>query len=243
MNPLVIVLGVILVVIILMSTFSKFFSGESSLASKANLVNGIPDIPVSALSKKDSANRTYSIWTYVNVWTTGANKMILGRTGDILLFLDASTATLKCKVRPASESGSGASLIQSDLDKANGGAGTIADVVDITNNFPIQKWVLITVSVDASGVCDLYLDGKLVKSVKITDVSIADSTQPIKFGKGHDTYIADAKFLPKTLGPKDVWSDYSKGNSGSSIKSAVGSYNVNLSILKDNVKTSSYTII
>lgn len=240
MNPLVIVLGVILVVIILMSTFSKFFSGESSLASKANLVNGIPDIPVSALSKKDSANRTYSIWTYVNVWTTGANKMILGRTGDILLFLDASTATLKCKVRPESASASG---ISSDLDKANGGTGTISNTIDITNNFPIQKWVFITVVVDTSGVCDLYLDGKLVKSVKITDVSIADSTQPIKFGKGHDTYIADAKFLPKTLGPKDVWSDYSKGNSGSSIKSAVGSYNVNLSILKDNVKTSSYTII
>jgi hypothetical protein len=237
MNPLVIVLGVILVVIILMSTFSKFFSGESALASKANLVNGIPDIPVTALSKTDSANRTYSIWTYVNVWTSGANKMILGRSGDILLYLDSSTAKLKCKIKP------------SDIDVgttgANGGNGTtpaITNTIDITNNFPIQKWVFITAVVDSGGVCDLYLDGKLVKSVK-TDVDTSvDSTKPIIFGKGHDTYIADAKFLSKTLGPKDVWTAYSKGNSGSSIKSAVGSYNVNLSILKDNVKTSSYSV-
>ena len=238
MNPLVIVLGVILVVIILMSTFSKFFSGESSLATKANLVNGIPDIPVSALSKSDSASRTYSIWTYVNVWTSSVNKMIIGRSGDILIYLDASTAKLKCKIKPTDAD------VGTTAAGANGGTGVIASSVDITNNFPIQKWVFITVVVDSGGVCDLYLDGKLVKSVKTDDANTSvESTKPIQFGKGHDTYIADAKFLPKTLGPKEVWTAYAKGNSGSSIKNAVGSYNLNLSILKDNVQTSSYSLI
>jgi hypothetical protein len=235
MNPLVIVLGVILVVIILISVFSKFFSGESALGKNANLQNGIPAIPVDSLSKKDSANRTYSIWTYVNVWTAGRNKMILGRSGDVLLYLDSDTATLKCKVNP------------DDLDigntKANGGTGTaaiISDTIDITNNFPIQKWVFVTVAIDSGGVCDLYLDGKLVKSVKTSASTSVNETKPINFGSGHDTYIADAKFTPKALGPQDVWNSYSNGNSGSSMKN---SYNVNLSILKDNVATSSYSLL
>jgi hypothetical protein len=232
MNPLVIVLGVILVVIILISVFSKFFSGESALGKNANLQNGIPAIPVASLSKKDSANRTYSIWVYVNVWTAGINKMILGRSGDVLLYLDSDTATLKCKVSP------------DDADigkaKADGGTGVIANTIDVTNNFPIQKWVFVTVAIDSGGVCDLYLDGKLVKSVKTSASTSVNETKPINFGSGHDTYVADAKFTPKALGPQDVWNSYSKGNSGSSMKN---SYNVNLSILKDNVATSSYSLL
>ena len=239
MNPLVIVLGVILVVIILMSMFSKFFSGEAALATKANLLNGIPDIPVTALSKPEAFNRTYSIWTYVNVWSTGSNKMIIGRTGDILLYLDSDTAKLKCKIGPAAASGGEVA----DLDKANGGIDPISGAIDITNNFPIQKWVFVAAVIDSDGLCDLYLDGKLVKSVKTSAANSVDRTQPIKFGKGHDTYIADAKFIPKTSGPQDIWSTYAKGNSGSDIKSAVGNYNVNLSILKDNVATSSYSLL
>jgi len=239
MNPLVIVLGVILVVIILISTFSKFFSGEASLATKANLLNGIPEIPVASLSKPQAFNRTYSIWTYVNVWSTGSNKMIMGRTGDILLYLDSNTATLKCKIGPGTSSDDGVV----DLDKANGGIDPISGAIDITNNFPIQKWVFISAVIDSGGICDLYLDGKLVKSVKTSAANSVDRTQPVKFGKGHDTYIADAKFIPKTLGPQDIWNTYAKGNSGSDIKSAVGNYNVNLSILKDNVATSSYRLL
>lgn len=222
-----------------MSTFSKFFSGEAALATKANLLNGIPDIPVTALSKPQAFNRTYSIWTYVNVWSTGSNKMILGRTGDILLYLDSDTATLKCKIGPVAAADGGTS----DLSKANGGTGQVSGAIDITNNFPIQKWVFIAAVVDSSGICDLYLDGKLVKSVKTSASNSVDGTQPIKFGIGHDTYIADAKFIPKTSGPQDIWSTYAKGNSGSDIKSAVGNYNVNLSILKDNVATSSYSLL
>lgn len=239
MNSLVIVLGVILVVIILMSTFSKFFSGEAALATKANLLNGIPEIPVTALSKPEAFNRTYSIWTYVNVWSTGSNKMIMGRTGDILLYLDSNTATLKCKIGPNAASGGEVA----DLDKANGGAGQVSGAIDITNNFPIQKWVFVAAVIDSGGICDLYLDGKLVKSVKTSAANSVDRTQPVRFGKGHDTYIADAKFIPKTSGPQDIWSTYAKGNSGSDIKSAVGNYNVNLSILKDNVATSSYSLL
>ena len=238
MNTLVIVLGVMLVVIILMSMFSRFFSGESNLTSKANLLNGLPDVGAAAITGKESSNRTYSIWVYMNTWAAGVNKMIIGRTGDMLLYLDANSAILKSKIAPTDQ----------ELVNANGGTTAITTkVVDITNNFPIQKWVFITVSVDSTGVCDYYLDGKLVKSVKIESeaalIGSSNVDMPIKFGTGHDTYIADLKRVPKTKGPQDVWNAYSSGNSGSNMQSAVGNYNVNLSILKDNVATSSYSIM
>ena len=234
MNPLVIVLGVMLVVIILMGIFSRFFSGESALTSKANLINGIPDIAVASITGAEKSTRTYSIWVYMNTWTPTVNKMIIGRTGDILLYLDASSAILKCKICP----------LDADVSAASVAPIPIASVVDITNNFPIQKWVFITVAVDSNGVCDYYLDGKLVKSVKATSTAvIGGDTHPIKFGTGHDTYIADLKRVPKVKGPQEVWNDYASGNSGSNLQSALGNYNVNLSILKDNVATSSYSLV
>lgn len=233
MNPLVIVLGVMLVVIILMGIFSRFFSGESALTSKANLSNGIPDIAVASITGADKSTRTYSIWVYMNTWTPTVNKMIIGRIGDILLYLDANSAILKCKILPTATDVTNASV-----------TAAITGVVDITNNFPIQKWVFITVAVDSNGVCDYYLDGKLVKSVKAASTTVTGGeTQPIKFGTSHDTYIADLKRVPKVKGPQEVWNDYASGNSGSNLQSALGNYNVNLSILKDNVATSSYSLV
>ena len=176
MNPLVIVLGVMLVVIILMGIFSRFFSGESALTSKANIKDSIPDIAVASITGADKSTRTYSIWVYMNTWTPNVNKMIIGRTGDILLYLDKDSAVLKCKILP----------IAGDITAAST-TTAITSVVDITNNFPIQKWVFITVAVDTTGVCDYYLDGKLVKSVKAVSTTIIDATKPIKFGTIHDT--------------------------------------------------------
>ena len=44
MNPLVIVMGVMLLVVIMASLFSKFFSGESTLVANVNLAGGTPEI-------------------------------------------------------------------------------------------------------------------------------------------------------------------------------------------------------
>jgi hypothetical protein len=46
-------------------------------------------------------------------------------------------------------------------------AETHSDIV-VTNNFPIQKWVHIGIVID-NKIMDVYLDGKMVKSVKLQD--------------------------------------------------------------------------
>lgn len=145
-----------------------------------------------------------------------------------------ANSKLKCKIKPNI----------GDIKNVNGTAHNASDpnkIIDITNDFPIQKWVFITVVVDAANIVDYYLDGKLVKSVKLEDVLIAGNNS-IEYGKSHDTWIAQFKRTPKTLGPQDVWNMYAKGNPGSNLSSALGNYNVNLSILKDNAVSSSLSL-
>jgi len=230
MNTLVIVLGVMLVVIIMMSLFSRLFSSETTLAENLHLAGAIPDLANDKLTS--SANRTYGVLIYVNTWdNNNKNKMIFGRENDVLLYLDKSSAVLKCKIKPTAD----------EVTNANSSADVIPDVVDITNNFPIQKWVYVTIVLDSTGITDFYLDGKLVKSVQNENISVTVSSSPLKFGSGHDTYISKIDRIGKVLGPSDVWSKYMKNNSGSSLKNSIGNYNVNLSILKDNVIASTFS--
>jgi hypothetical protein len=236
MNPLVVVLGVLLVVIILMTLYSSFFSGSTTMVDKVNLLTGTPpDTPADKLDNATSPSRTYSIWVYVNTWTSNSKyKMIFGREGDIVLYLDKANSKLKCKIKP----------IGSDITAVNGtqtNASQLDKIIDITNDFPIQKWVFVTVVIDAANIADYYLDGKLVKSVKLEDVLVSTSN-PIKYGGTNDTWIAKFKRTPKTLGPQDVWNMYAKENPGSNLSSAIGNYNVNLSILKDNAVSSSLSL-
>jgi hypothetical protein len=71
------------------------------------------------------------------------------------LYLDSITATLKMKILLESEKASSVAI----------------DDVIITDSFPIQKWTHITVSVD-SQYCDMYVDGKLSKSIKYSSTPV-----------------------------------------------------------------------
>ena len=240
MNPLVIVLGVILVIIIAMTLFSSFFSGSSTLVDNKNLMDGLEAIAADKLPA--STSRTYGVWVYMNAWDGTKNKMIFGREKDIVLFLDKTSAKLKCMINPTAANIDTAT----EPKRANGGT-TSADalaIVDITNDFPIQKWVFVTIVIDSgSNVVDYYLDGKLVKSVKVDSSDVGPNQDAgLKFGSGHDTYITKFKRTTKAVGPQDVWNMYASGNPGSSVASAMGNYNVNMSILKDNAVSSSFSL-
>ena len=233
MNPLVIALGVLLIAIILMTLYSSFFSGSTTMIDKVNLASAIADTAADKIDNPNSGNRTYSIWVYVNTWNSTNYKMIFGREGDILLFLDKTSSKLRCKISPTTDNiASAISVAEIPSDST---------IIDITNDFPIQKWVFVTVVVDSANIADYYLDGKLVKSVKLSSSTVS-TNNPITYGKGHDTWIAQFKRTPKVTGPQEVWNMYSKSNPGSSIKDAIGNYNVNLSLLKDNAVSSSLSL-
>ena len=226
MSTTIIVLGVILVLLIIYMMFQDYFTGANKLTGEKYLKDSNANIPHNDVSGKNSSIFTYSIWLYVNTYGD-EDKIIFKRNNDVALYLDRTTATLKCLV--------GEENAQGDIyDNTN--------AIDVTNNFPLQKWVHIFISVDNT-IVDVYLDGKLIKSVQITkSVSIPESGSDIVFGSNWDAYFAKFERHSKATDPKSAYDKYMEGNGGSTLSQALGNMNVNLSITKDNIETSRFAL-
>ena len=232
MNTIIIVLGVILLVVILYLIFQSWFTGKTTLDGQNSLLQQPPSIPSGDLSVPDSARFTYNIWVYVNSWDTTASKIIFGRQYETRLYLDGTTSTLKLDV--------GNPPI-SDSDTVD-----YLETIDITNNFPLQKWVCVLISAD-NNIIDVYLDGKMIKSVFVgNNVSPPFQNMQVNssivFGGGWDCYISKFERSPKPTDPKTAWDKYMEGNGGSTVGNALGNINVNISVLKDNIETNSFSL-
>ena len=131
--------------------------------------------------------------------------------------------------------------------------------VIITNNFPIQAWTFIVVSIDGYFL-DAYLNGKLITSQQLingTNIpSTPDNISPINIGvaayltTGHlngssattnfNASMANFQRWTTPLDPQTVWTTYLQGNGQSS---AISGYGINLDILQNNVTQSTYQLL
>jgi len=199
---IVIVLIVIIVIMVyfLYSSYAKSSAKVSSTLYNLNKQN--TGINSSDLKNPSSQSFSYSVWVFVNTWNTNSTKVIYSATNIISLNLGTTNPVLTTTI----------------------GSNT---PIQITSNFPIQKWVYIAVSVD-SQTTDCYLDGKLVASRQITTIPVIPSSYVINFGN-FDAYLTGFKYSDKPLNPQQVWSNYMAGNGYSG-----GKYGVNLALTKDS---------
>lgn len=237
MNTVNIIVGVVIALIIYLVYIFWFYKSNVLLANTTLTINNT-DIAMTTASDPSSYRYTYSLWVYVNTWDNTKIKPIINRSTALTtpltqfkLYLDAITSTLKLKILLESEKSSSVPI----------------DDVIITDSFPIQKWTYITVSVD-SQYCDMYIDGKLNKSIKYssTPVQPAGNTVPLNIGKhlvsstisqvSSDIFISKLKLTPNPQSPQEVWNDYLKGNTDSWF-SFLSSYGATLSVTKDSVET------
>ena len=226
MDPGTIILGVLLVLVIVYMIFQSYFSGKTALTNQIRYDSNPPEIDSSKIAAPDALRFSYTIWVYVNNWNTSVEKLIFKRDNEIKLYLDETQSKLVC-------------IVGNPLDNPS-------SKIIVTNNFPIQKWVCITLSLDEK-IVDLYLDGKLVKSVQTNGLNNTANpyvNEPIKFtGEGSwDGTFSKFERRPDVTDPHGAWEKYMEGNGGSTLSRALGNYNVNLSILKDNVATSQFTL-
>jgi hypothetical protein len=166
----------------------------------------------------------------VNNWDNISNKVIFSRNNNMIVYLDYRSNVLYC-----------------DFIMADNSVNTIM----ITDNFPLQKWVHIIVSMD-SGFMDCYLDGKLIKSQKVITSSGGlpaqppDATSsPLYLGNagpatpknqngvsaGFNANVANFKRWTNSMDPQTAWNTYMGGNGQSYLMS---SYGANLQINKNN---------
>jgi hypothetical protein len=238
MNPIVIILAVVVIVLVVVLYY--FFSATATtLVPTASLKTVAPAI--TPLVNPTYTSYSYGIWVNVNTWDSNVDKTIFSRQNNIRLYLDKNTPTLKC-----------------DIMMSNNQTQTMI----ITDNFPIQKWTHVIVSMD-NQFMDIYLDGKLVKSQRFytpssggTTVGIMpkqplDNPVPVFLGNSDstlapftpfDAYVANFTRWTTPMDPQTAWNTYMSGNGGNSITKLASSYNVNLSILKNNVQTATYSL-
>jgi hypothetical protein len=210
MNIALIILLIIILVLVLYLLF-YVQGGKSSLTNmnKDTMVITNKDI-VNPMSVRSS----YSMWLYVNSWSS-VKKIICsaGVTGSanvFELYLDANTPTLKCDIRTAS--------------------GAI-ESVSVTNNFPVQRWVYIVISIDGK-IVDCYLDGKLIKSQQLQNLSDMPKDYNITSG-AFDAYLTTFYRKPAASDPQTVWSNYMSGN-GYTSNNLMSDYGFSFSVTKDN---------
>jgi hypothetical protein len=232
-----IIIGVIVAIIIYFIYIFWFYKSSVLLESTSLKINNT-NIDMAKAIEPTSYRYTYSMWVYVNTWDNSKIKPIVHRSTSITdpltqfkLYLDSVTATLKLKI-----------LLESERSNSS---LKIDDVI-ITDSFPIQKWTHVTVSVD-SQYCDMYIDGKLTKSIKYSSTPIqpAGVLVPLNVGKhlvgyvetqvSTDIFMSKLKLTPNTQSPQEVWSEYLKGNTDSWF-SFLSSYGATLSVTKDSIE-------
>jgi len=214
-----VIILVILVIALLYFLYVYFVKKSNTLTKSANLNNTNPAI--TTVNSGTSTRYAYGVWVFVNTWNTTTTKPIFTREGNIKLYLDQTKPSLYCSItqNPASK------------DK---------DIL-ITDNFPVQSWTYVVVSADGQ-IIDCYLDGKLVTSQKLTGApQTPQTTAPVNLGSGWDAYVAGFQNWSGPVGPHEVWNAYVQGN-GSALAQMLGNYGMTLTVSKNNVDQSKYTI-
>ena len=238
MNPVVVLLGVLLVVIIVYMIYTTYYSTTVKLSGEVHLITPPANIPIDKITKPDATRYAYGIWFYVNNFPTsfgsGNIRTIFYREKDMHLYL-TNDGSLSLDV------GKG---VDQTITKASTTSEPIRRSL-ITNNFPIQRWVYIVVSIDNT-VIDVYLDGKLVKSIATPQVGPQEKEIIFKsagVASGMDAYLSNFERVTMPLDPQSVWNKYI-GGSGSNlaVSNMVGKYNLNLTLLKDGQISQKYKL-
>ena len=256
MDAWIIILGVIIVFIIYFLIRYYFYS-STALADKVYLKSPPADISLNTSLNPSSILYTFGSWVYVNNFS---NCVLFSYVNPVLaythfaLILGGIPGT---SVGPGDIKGTGSpnkpvltAVVNGNIMNSQIGRPSYNQIT-ITNNFPIQKWVYVTVSVDTI-YADCYIDGKLVISYplksQITTAPVNQPvlrfTQPTNVGAANnivlappDIYLTKVTRWPKQLSPTDVWGQYSAGNG----LSQGGNFSVALDVTSDT-GSNNYTI-
>jgi len=143
-----IVIGIVVVIIGMYLLYLYFQNYTTVAANMTNLNNANP--PVTNTNNPLTYQYSVDAWIYVNSWNNNNIKPILSIPNQINLYLDKTTPTLYFDIS----------------QNCGTTTSTPSPPMVVTDNFPIQKWTYVTIVVDNYFV-DMYLDGKLMQSMKL----------------------------------------------------------------------------
>jgi hypothetical protein len=246
-NIIIIILLIILLLGIVWYVYTTFFSGTQSIQSSPINMNASPPPPpilASTFTNPTSTKYSYGFWIYVNSWDTNKNKVIISRYNDILIYLDKISGVLNCAVNssqhPYYNTVPTADVVM-DPSQLSSSYMTTTNMITVTNNFPLQTWVYVVVSVNNT-IADIYLNGKMVKSIIIEQVN-PDKSSNLFYGNGYDAVVSGVTRWSTSVDPNLVWNTYVNGTSANSMSSLLGNgYHASVTITKNNATTSQFSL-
>jgi len=224
MNILVIILGVIIV--FLVYYIYVLYTYPPIIASNIYLMNTVPAIPATSITKPNTSIYTIGVWVYINTFSQNIQNFV--RYGNNVNNGTASPYLFSLSMEQNSP------VLYATVG-GNNGTGTgvnVTNKIPITNNFPIQSWVYVTVSV-STYYADCYINGKLVVSSKLVYPSAstnADDSPTFTFLSGVDVFLTQLSRWSYPMDPQTVWNYYQKGNGNPNESSMLPSYSLSATL-------------
>jgi len=216
------IMGVIVVILLYMYFFYK--TGETKLGDKIAL-DKAPAIPVKDIIDSQSQVYSFETWVYINQYD-GTGKELFYKGNDRARNVEVSIT------------GASPTLVVKYLTNASAQKS-----LTVTDNFPIQTWVHVIVSVDSNYI-DVYVNGKLTKSIKESAGIKMPEEGPIYFGDWGPNKCSLEKFYRRTyaVDPASAWTLYNDGNGSNRFSKYLGSLGMDVTLKKDSIEYSKLNI-
>jgi len=236
MNIVIIILGI--VVVLLSYYIYRLLTAPPSYINNTYLgQDSIPTIKPSTITDPYSSSYTVGFWVFVNTFSQDISKAsnngyfltygndLSGKgslTSNVCAFsMDATTPTMHTHVLYGPKD---------DLK---------IQKITISDNFPIQTWTYVLVTVN-NYYADCYVNGKLVVSSQLNGPSATipqdDKNPPTLtlFGNTKvDVYITGLFWVKTPVDPQTAWNYYNQGNGNATGSGVSSTYHLEVELTKD----------
>ena len=219
----ILVTGIIAIVglIVLFYLYQYLFAASIpvvNIISAAQPGNKVGPVVTSLPPLYQGGQFTISTWVYVNTITANYNApiLVLGGTGST-----SSFDTLRVYIGPNGQLSvrvgvTGANLPASDTTFTQIVTTSPAVPCDVPN-INLQRWVCIVVALNGT-LCDVYMDGKLVRSCTLANYFNVDTNPSLQItpakkagAPGFGGIISTTNVYGIALSPDEVYSNYKAG--------------------------------
>jgi len=211
------VISIVLFIIILIALYKMYYIVNPDLLNKDGAVINIKrspqmDIDITDLEDASGIRYFYDGWLMINeTQSENIPYVIFNRGKDFIVSIKGHILSV-------------VALSSGSVDKTMGTytEGNSYKILDIATNFPFQKMTYFCINVDANQI-DVYLNGKIAKSVKGNEIVNPKDGKPVDFTKfekpasisvGNNYVLGSlARFRrePGNIDPQSVWTNYMLG--------------------------------
>ena len=221
MDLSLVILGIVLVFVLY---YFLNQSGSAVLSNKLDLSTLQTPIGIKDIQEPSSRKYSYEMWMYVFNFQANSGYIISrdsNTTGKKNIGIKLDSSSPKLVLEYTTKSGNSVP-------------------VTITDNFPLQTWVHLIVSVDDTYV-DTYMNGKLIKSIQDKEIDSPSPTAPIVYGVTN-CYLAKLTRSVLPTDPQTAWDKYSAGNGENPMAKYLSSFGLSMTLQKNNQDYSKVTL-